>query len=458
VPTPDAGQRLTRSAVGRIVADLAFATTSTDQAIGLEIEVFALRPASTVDGAAGLVRPPIRGNDGLAAMVFAAVESELAVTSPLPDRWPVASGAVTFEPGGQIEYSSGVHATSASVLDEVEQVMGRLAMAAGERGIALASTGHDAWTDPDDVGQQLDAARYRVMDAYLGQRGGGGQRMMRHTAALQVNLDPGRGDVGERRWRLANLVAPLSVASFACSPAAPPDPAVSVRARTWRNLDPTRTGIPGGRGMHREVDRAADLTRFALDADVLMLRLPDGSVEAGPGRFTFGNWIDAGHPRAGWPTAADLREHLTTLFTEVRPRGALEIRSIDALPSRFRAVPVVLLAGLLLHQPTTELVLELMAPTADRIDDRLARAGEVGLKDPELCANAVEIWSFALAGAAALPAGWVRPHDLRAVEQFIDQFTMRGRCPADDLRQLLASDPLAALRWASEPIPSRQPA
>ena len=41
--------------------------------------------------------------------------------------------------------------------------------------------------------------------------------------------------------------------------------------------------------------------------------------------------------------------HLTTLFPEVRLRGFLEIRSVDALPERWRAVPVVLLAAIIVH-------------------------------------------------------------------------------------------------------------
>jgi glutamate--cysteine ligase len=46
--------------------------------------------------------------------------------------------------------------------------------------------------------------------------------------------------------------------------------------------------------------------------------------------MTFVDWLQRGHP-LGWPTEADLAEHLTTLFPPVRPRGWFEIRTIDAL-------------------------------------------------------------------------------------------------------------------------------
>jgi glutamate--cysteine ligase len=74
--------------------------------------------------------------------------------------------------------------------------------------------------------------------------------------------------------------------------------------------------------------------------------------------------------------------------------------------------------------------------------------------DPELCALAVETWSFALAGAGRLPAGQVPPGALAQAEAFLDRFTMRGRCPADELRDVLAAGPAPALAWAAQPVPT----
>ena len=49
--------------------------------------------------------------------------------------------------------------------------------------------------------------------------------------------------------------------------------------------------------------------------------------------LSFADWIIGGH-ELGWPTEEDLAYHLTTLFPPIRPRGWLELRMVDSLPSR----------------------------------------------------------------------------------------------------------------------------
>ena len=51
---------------------------------------------------------------------------------------------------------------------------------------------------------------------------------------------------------------------------------------------------------------------------------------------TFAQWLADDRP----PTPADLDLHLSTLFPPLRPRGYLELRMIDALPSEGRAAAI----------------------------------------------------------------------------------------------------------------------
>jgi hypothetical protein len=80
------------------------------------------------------------------------------------------------------------------------------------------------------------------------------------------------------------------------------------------------------------------------------------------------------------------------------------------------------------------------------------RAARTGLTHPALCALAVEVWSAGLEGARRLPTGWVQPSHLRRCEEFLDRFTLRGRCPGDELREHLTAAPSRALAWAREPM------
>jgi glutamate--cysteine ligase len=449
VPTTDPQRRLRPEQVAPIIAGAAFpeAGLANQRGIGVEVEFFGLHP--TVPGWRRLTLAEQAARLDHEAHGSSVIGTRADVDAYEP--WPAATGRLTFEPGGQIEFSGGVQATAADALDEVEHVTRELVRVWGRTDDRLVSVGTDVFSDNDEVEQQLPLVRYRAMDRHLAARGSAGRRMMRNTCSVQVNLDPGVGEQADARWRLANLAAPVITASFACSPALPPDPAVSTRARAWRQLDQSRTGIPSGARLGRPIDRVEQWTQFSVQADVLLLHDPDAADQAIG--FTFGQWLSDGHASLGWPTGDDLLVHLSTLFPEVRPRGSLEIRSIDGLPGFLRCVPTVLLTGLLYDDRAAEESLRILAPMAPSIRDTLARSGEVGLKNAELCAVAVELWSLALAGARRLGAEFHRPADLRTAEQFIDQYTMRGRCPADELRERLADDPDDALNWAAERLP-----
>jgi len=411
--------------------------------VGLEIEAFPIHlPA--VGTSTG--RVPI---DRLVQLLDELTTGPFASRRTLPGSpgYLLTSGSsLSFEPGGQLEHSTLPHPSPAASLDEVEDVSRAVAAHLGRHRVALVSTGFDLWHH--HVPQQLTAPRYQAMAAYFTRRGPQGAAMMTQTCAFQVNLDLGHPGERDERWLVANLVAPVACATFASSPG---PGAVSARARTWQRLDPTRTGFPTPLVDGSSVDPVDQLTQAALAADVLLVRRTNATWEPGRPGWTFGDWLWHGHPRHGRPSVDDLRYHLTTLFLEVRPRGFLELRAIDALPARWRPVPVTLLAGLLEDPAARGQTRALLERHRSRLPRLWLRAATAGVADPELCALAVETWSLALAGAGRLPAGYLRPTDLRLAEAFLDRLTLRGRCPADELREALTRGPSEGLAWAAEP-------
>ena len=195
-------------------------------------------------------------------------------------------------------------------------------------------------------------------------------------------------------------------------------------------------------------------TQAALDADVLLFRRA-GTMFPGQSGFSFRRWLRDGHPQHGQPTADDLDYHLTTLWHEVRLRGCLELRGADAVPRRWTPVPVTLLAGLLYDDRARDEALAVLERHRHRLPLLSARAAARGLHDPELCALAVETWTCALAGAARLPDSYVRPRDLILAARYLDGFTLRGRCPSDELRDRLAESAASAVAWATDPLETR---
>lgn len=411
--------------------------------VGLEVEHLPVR----VDGAGGPA-----GRIGVAELSALLDDHPGLQREPPHPRsltgWRTGDGTRLLpEPGGQLELAGKPHTTAAGALTAMHTATADLATFLDTRGVALAGAGLDVWHPTQATQQGLTAPRYPAMHAYLARRSPHGHLMMTGTASIQVNLDLGPPGVADSRWRTALLVAPLAAATFASSPV---PGAVSGRAVAWQWLDRTRTGIPAAfvEGIDDPVEV---LTRQALTADVMLFDDGAGVVPGEPG-FTFGEWLAEGHPLHGRPTSADLTRHLTTLFPEVRSRGFLEVRGIDALPGRWRMVPVVLYAGLLYDPRTREAVESLMAGHRSRLPELLHRAAHLGVADPQLCALSVEVWTAAAEGARRLPEGYLDPADIARAERYLDSFTLRGTSPSDELRERLAAGPAASLDWAREPV------
>ena len=156
---------------------------------------------------------------------------------------------------------------------------------------------------------------------------------------------------------------------------------------------------------------------FALGAPAMLIDVPGGHYPA------FAEHWEAGAPLHTW------HEHLSTLFPDIRPRGYIEVRCIDALPSAWYAAPLVLLAGLVYHPESLLAASDLLGSPNAAL---LPRAGLAGLRDPEIGPQARDLFTIGLEGAQALGPSVVDPGDLEAAREFYGRFTGRGRSPADD--------------------------
>ncbi|MDF3053378.1 MAG: glutamate/cysteine ligase family protein [Geminicoccaceae bacterium] len=325
-------------------------------------------------------------------------------------------GTLTFEPGGQLEYSSPPCRSASQLLALLRSVVLPLRCAAAGEGIDLLAVGLDPFNPAEDAPMLVHATRYQRMAEYLERRGPAGARMMRQTAAFQVSLD--FDDEPWLRWRVLNAAAPFIVAIFANSPiyAGERTGHQSTRADVWRNLDPARTGLP--------YDEAAPVEAyldFALNAPAILFPTLDGEHRP------FGEWLTRANP-----TEEEWHDHLSTLFPEVRPRGHLELRSPDAIAPEWYAAPLALTAGLLYDSRALRAASDLLAAPDLGL---LARAGRLGLHDPGIARVAADLFELALAGCSDLTPGYFHPADLEQARAYFDRYTRRARTPADDVLQ-----------------------
>jgi glutamate--cysteine ligase len=315
-----------------------------------------------------------------------------------------------------VEYSSPPCRSASALLARLRAVVAPLRAAAAGEGIELLARGLDPCNAAEAAPLLLRTPRYTRMAAYLAGIGPAGARMMRQTAAFQISLD--LDDEPARRWTVLNAAAPFAVAIFANSPVyeGVPTGCRSTRAEVWRKLDPLRTGLPWD-----DRDLVGRYCDFALRAPAILL--PDLGGESRP----FGEWLE----HAG-PTLEEWREHLSTLFPEVRPRGHLELRSCDTVPPQWYAAPVALAAGITYDPWALRAAADLLGPPDM---DLLHRAGRAGLGDAAIARTAVDLVEIALVGCEHLGPRYFHPADLEQARAFFDQYTRRGRAPADDLAE-----------------------
>ncbi|HZN15852.1 MAG TPA: glutamate-cysteine ligase family protein [Acidimicrobiales bacterium] len=302
-------------------------------------------------------------------------------------RAPLASGGrVTCEPGGQLEVSSPPAATTSQAIAATTRDVAELHDRARAEGIDLVSVGADRWRPPTRV---VDSVRYRAMEAHFDRLGRAGRQMMCNTAALQLNL--GVTPTNHRdRWQVAHLIGPAMVAAFANSPNEAGTN--STRLATWMAMEPARTAA-----VRADRPLPDGWIEYAWAAPTLVARGTDGSCISLPVPLRFGEWLERGSP-IGYPTVDDLTYHLTMLFPPVRPRGWLEIRYLDALPSPWWEVATMVVTALL----DDALLGEARRAVAGTHDLWFAAAG-AGLEDERLAVAADNC--FALAVAATGDAG-----------------------------------------------------
>jgi glutamate--cysteine ligase len=142
-------------------------------------------------------------------------------------------------------------------------------------------------------------------------------------------------------------------------------------------VDPRRTGIFLG------CDALREYAAFALGAPAFLVGAGDEPV------------VSLGELRDGAASDADLATHLSTLFPEVRPRGYLELRSIDSVDTSQHAAAMVFAAGIIGDDVASADALELLG---DPDPSLLLAAGRSALADPGLSRHAHDLIEIAIAG------------------------------------------------------------
>jgi glutamate--cysteine ligase len=246
-----------------------------------------------------------------------------------------AGASITLEPGGQVELSGAPFATLHETRQELSNHVRELVSVGRELGIAFLGLGIQPLSGLDDI-EWVPKQRYRIMAPYMTKVGTLGQRMMKQTATVQVNIDYADERDAMRKLRLGQGIAPLVNAMFANSSIAEGRPTghMSFRGHIWTDTDRARCGLlPFA---FRADAGFADYVEWALDVPLYFI-LRNGRYVSDVTGIPFRRFMSGGRA-----TLDDWQLHLTTLFPEVRLKSFIEFRSADSQPpERVLALPAL---------------------------------------------------------------------------------------------------------------------
>ena len=247
--------------------------------------------------------------------------------------------SVSLEPGGQFELSGAplehIHQTCSEVgqhLKEVKEI-------SDEIGVGFLGLGFSPIWSLEET-PLMPKGRYKIMRDYMKKVGRLGQQMMFRSCTVQTNLDFGSESDMVKKYRVSLALQPLGTALFANSPFAEgrTNGFVSYRAHVWTDTDPDRTGMlpfvfEDGFGFEQYVD-------YALDVPMYFIRRDGGYLNCSG--MSFRDFMKGELPaRPGdKPTLEDFKDHISTIFPEVRLKTFLEMRGSDSGPwDRICALP-----------------------------------------------------------------------------------------------------------------------
>jgi glutamate--cysteine ligase len=238
---------------------------------------------------------------------------------------------ITIEPGGQIELSGEqcdtIHCAHHEFTVHIEQLI----EVGHELDATILGLGMQPVSRIDEI-ELLPKDRYHIMYPYMARQGRLGQRMMKQTAGVQANLDYGDEADAMRKLRVSMGIVPMVYAIFANSPLSDGrlNGYQSYRGHIWEDTDRDRCGtlefaFRDDAGFEDYVDYALNVPMYFLERDHRYNNL------TGPPGITFGQFMER-----GWgterATIEDWSNHLTTIFTEVRLKKYIEIRTADSQP------------------------------------------------------------------------------------------------------------------------------
>lgn len=238
---------------------------------------------------------------------------------------------IALEPGGQLEIAARPKRELLDATKVFDELVKEIETTAKTLGINCFALGIHPSARREDMAV-VKKARYGIMRNHMESKQGLGLDMMTRSCAIQINLDYQDEKDLVTKSRLGLALVPIY--SLLCSSAAfidgKPTQLAVARGNVWRKTDPARTGIPA----------VFFSPQFGYEAwinlvlDVPMYFIRRGQTYHDAQGASFRDFMAHGL-RGHRAYVRDFIDHMSTVFTEVRLKPIIELRSADALPVPF---------------------------------------------------------------------------------------------------------------------------
>jgi glutamate--cysteine ligase len=231
---------------------------------------------------------------------------------------------ITTEPGLQCELSGAPLENIHQVCSESSKFLKEIESASKGLDINTVSIGFDPFNDLVDI-PKSPKTRYKIMTKEMPKEGKESLEMMYRTCGIQINYDYTSESNFEKIFRLGNYLTPLTIALYSNSPfvSGKPTGYYSYRNKVWQNT--SRGGIMPIAFEKITFEKYFD---YIIEYPILFA-LRDKYIEPNGQSFkdfilgNFSNLKDEANLK-------DFETHLATIFTEVRLKQYIEVRSLDA--------------------------------------------------------------------------------------------------------------------------------
>jgi len=232
---------------------------------------------------------------------------------------------ITLEPGNQIELSGAKLNNLHLSCSESYKFSKELGLACESLNLNMMSVSFDPISNLKKVPKN-PKLRYKIMTKEMPKNGKLSLEMMHQTTGTQINLDYTSEKDFIKKFKLASNLVPLSIAIFANSPFKENklNKYLSYRSKVWQNT--SRGGLPKSYLEGMNFEKYAD---YIMNYPLLFFKKKNNYLFSK--NKTFKDFIENKIRELDFkgPTKKDLEIHLSTIFTEIRLKKYIEIRSLD---------------------------------------------------------------------------------------------------------------------------------